>query len=159
MIFELLSIGALVLAVAGWIAGWLSFFRSHRLPAAASGAPEAASVSVIIPARNEEARLGPLLASLDRQTVTPLEIIVVDDDSNDNTRQLAQKAGVTVVVAPARPAGWLGKPWACHCGAGRARGDILLFLDADVRLAPDALARLLTASLRERGLISVQPWH
>lgn len=141
---------------------------------AGAGLPESAAeamdivsqISVIIPARNEEDTLPPLLESLAAQEVAPLEIIVVDDESEDGTAEIARRRGVRVISAGPRPDGWLGKPWALHRGAGEAAGRFLLFLDADVRLRPHALESL-AAALRsvssqwpERtASISVQPYH
>jgi 4,4'-diaponeurosporenoate glycosyltransferase len=147
------------IVVAGSLCGGLLLARLPRLPTAhlAPGTP----VSVVIPARNEEARLPRLLDSLAAQAAPASEVVVVDDASDDLTGQVAKRAGVRVIGVPDRPEGWLGKPWACHRGALAASGDLLVFLDADVWLAPDALARLVTAhgALAPTGLLSVQPYH
>jgi 4,4'-diaponeurosporenoate glycosyltransferase len=119
----------------------------------------ALSLSVIVPARDEAARLPALLQSLRRSLPPPLETIVVDDGSADATSAIARAAGAAVVTAPPLPAGWAGKPWACAIGAALARGDVLVFLDADVTLARDALARLAGEVERRGGLVSVQPHH
>ncbi len=116
-------------------------------------------VSVIIPARDEERSLPTLLASIAVQTRRPDEVIVVDDHSTDRTAERARSAGAVVVAAPPLPPGWVGKTWACHHGAAAATGGLLLFLDADVELAPDALARLIGEHDRVGGLVSVQPSH
>ena len=94
------------------------------------------TVSVIIPALNEATYLPGLLAALRAQSQPPLEIIVADAGSNDNTAKTAFQAGCRVVEG-GRPA--RGR----NAGAAVARGDIFLFLDADVRPAPDFLARAL----------------
>jgi 4,4'-diaponeurosporenoate glycosyltransferase len=149
-----------VLVVAGWLAGALLMWRV-RTPPATTATGLAGSVSVVIPARNEEQNLPRLLASLDAQTEPPLEVLVVDDDSVDRTAAVARAAGVGVVEAGAPPAGWLGKPWACHQGVDAASGERLLFLDADTWLAADGLARLVAVhdDLTPDGLLSVQPFH
>jgi hypothetical protein len=115
-------------------------------------------VSVIVPARDEEATLPVLLRSLRALDPAPHEIIVVDDSSTDATATVAAANGATVLAATPPP-GWAGKPFACHLGAEAATGTHLLFLDADTRLAPDALARLVGEHAARGGLLSVQPHH
>jgi 4,4'-diaponeurosporenoate glycosyltransferase len=119
------------------------------------------SISIIIPARNEAETLPLLLADLKQQTKRPLEIICVNDGSEDQTREVVLGAGDTVVLLDAfdKPADWMGKAWACLKGAEQAKGQLLLFLDADVRLAPEGLAKLLKAYEDEHCTISVQPYH
>jgi len=115
------------------------------------------TVSVVVPARDEEQTLPGLLASLGTRPAT--EVVVVDDDSTDRTADVAAAGGARVVAARSRPDGWTGKAWACQTGAEATNGDVLVFLDADTVLAPDAVARLLTAHDRHGGLVSVQPHH
>ncbi len=100
-----------------------------------------ASVSVIIPARNEEQNLPTLLRSLAAQPVKPREILVVDDGSTDRTAEVARRLGATVIVSQPLPDGWRGKTWACHQGAQAATGELLLFVDADTWFEPDGLRR------------------
>jgi 4,4'-diaponeurosporenoate glycosyltransferase len=113
----------------------------------------------VIPARDEEAALPVLLASLRDQSRLADEIVVVDDHSTDRTRAIASAAGAHVVVPPPLPPGWVGKTWACHHGADTAVGDLLLFLDADVRLAPGAIEGLVAEHGARGGIVSVQPSH
>ncbi len=87
------------------------------------------------------------------------EVVVVDDASRDATASVACAAGATVLPAGDPPAGWTGKAWACHVGAEATSGDLLLFLDADTRFAPDALDGLLEVHDEYGGLVSVQPFH
>lgn len=117
------------------------------------------SVSVVVPARDEEATIVPLLESLRQLTVHVSDVVVVDDGSRDATAAVARSCGATVLMAAPPPPGWTGKAWACHLGAEQGRGDLLLFLDADTVLAPDALAGLLELHARHGGLVSVQPFH
>ena len=140
--------------VIGLLAGTVLLWRLPTLGAASDG-PE--RVSVIVPARDEAARLPALLTSLATQSHPPFEVLVVDDGSTDDTVRVASAAGATVLTAPALPTGWAGKPWACETGVAAARGDLLLLVDADVRFAPDAIARLV-GSVTD-GLLSVQPFH
>jgi 4,4'-diaponeurosporenoate glycosyltransferase len=85
--------------------------------------------------------------------------VVVDDGSRDGTARVARSAGATVLTATAPPPGWTGKAWACHLGAEATCGDLLLFLDADTALAPDALDGLIELHHQHGGLVSVQPFH
>jgi 4,4'-diaponeurosporenoate glycosyltransferase len=150
----------LAIAIAGLASGlWLLWHiptcrpRVRRVPGDADG------VSVIIPARNEESRLPTLLRSLATQTLPAREVLVVDDGSSDATADLARSFGATVLAPGDLPVGWAGKPWACWNGALAAAGSILVFLDADVVLSPDGLARLVQEQQRRGGLLSVQPYH
>lgn len=127
-----------------------------RQPAAAGRSP---SVSVVVPARDEERSLPHVLASVRAQLPAVDEVLVVDDASRDATAEVAVAGGARVLPAGTPPAGWTGKAWACHVGAGAATGDVVLFLDADTVLAPGALARLLAAHRHHGGLVSVQPHH
>jgi 4,4'-diaponeurosporenoate glycosyltransferase len=120
---------------------------------------EPASVSVVIPARDEETTIPTLIGSLRHLTGDPCEIVVVDDGSRDATASVARTAGAVVLPAPDPPPGWTGKAWACDVGARATSGDLLLFLDADTELAPDALDGLLELHDRRGGLVSVQPFH
>ncbi len=98
-----------------------------------------AFVSVIVPARNEEGRIAPALRSLGAQDHERLEVIVVDDESEDGTLAEALAAAgprVRVIEGAPRPDGWVGKSWAAEQGVREARGDWLLFTDADVIHAP-----------------------
>ncbi|MGZ4787229.1 MAG: glycosyltransferase [Terriglobales bacterium] len=89
-------------------------------------------VSVIVPARNEEACLADCLRSLQEQTGIDYEIIVVNDNSTDRTAKIARSfGGVKVIDAPPLPPGWVGKNHAVHIGAQAARGRWLLLTDAD----------------------------
>lgn len=120
-----------------------------------------ARLSIIIPARNEEENLAELLESLSNQTYRPYEIIVVNDFSEDNTREVAQSyEGITVIDNPPLPRDWTGKTWAVWNGFLHATGDILAFFDADLRLtAPESLTSLLKEREQSGGALSVVPYH
>lgn len=99
-------------------------------------------LSVIVPARNEEAGLAACLQSLLSQSDISFEIIVVDDHSTDRTREIALSfPRVTLIEAGPLPAGWTGKNNAVIAGAKVARGEWLLFTDADTIHLPGSLAR------------------
>jgi 4,4'-diaponeurosporenoate glycosyltransferase len=106
----------------------------------------AADLAIVVPARNEAARLPALLLSLRDAGATPAEVIVADDHSTDDTAQVARAHGATVVPVPAAPAGWQGKTFACATGAAASRAARLLFLDADLRFERGGLARMLEAT-------------
>ncbi|MHB1929165.1 MAG: glycosyltransferase family 2 protein [Acidimicrobiales bacterium] len=128
-------------------------------PGSSGAGRRAPAVTVVVPARDEEHALPGLLRSVAAQSRPPDELVVVDDHSGDATASLAAAAGATVLRPPPIPPGWLGKPWACHHGAAAGRGDVLVFLDADVTLAPTAIERLVEDWRRTGGVLSVQPCH
>jgi hypothetical protein len=151
---------AWALVVLATVAGAALLLRDPRtVPCPPGRLDRPRSLSVVVPARDEEQTLPALLASLGRLDGPPVEVLVVDDDSQDATAAVARAGGARVLAAGARPPGWTGKAWACHVGARGAGGDLLLFLDADTRLAPAACAGLLELHDRHGGLVSVQPFH
>ena len=141
-----------------WLAG---FFILGRIlmcgRTALSKSRPAPSLSVIIPARNEAHNLPALLHSISAQSVRPLEIIVVNDASTDQTIEVAVKHGATVLATEPLPDGWRGKTWACQQGANVANGDVLLFVDADTWFETDGLERILAGY--DTGALSVGPYH
>lgn len=148
----------MMLCALGILLTWNVIFRGRPVPGRHRIGAEPPRISVIIPARNEEGRIGRLLDSLDRQTVRPHEVIVVDDQSSDCTAEAARERGASVIPGGPLPEGWLGKPWASWRGACASSGNLLLFLDADTWLEPGGLERL--AAMHEGcGLLSVQPYH
>jgi glycosyltransferase involved in cell wall biosynthesis len=116
-------------------------------------------VSVIVPARNEEACLGNCLQSLVAQDGVAFEIIVVDDGSSDRTREIAESfAGVRVISPGPLPQGWTGKNNAVVAGAKEARGEWLLFTDADTAHVAGSLARSLAeAKAHGAEMLSYSP--
>ena len=105
------------------------------------------AISVLIPARNEEASITAAVEAALASRHVDIEVIVLDDHSEDGTARLVRSLGekdprVRLLAAPELPPGWCGKQHACHVLAGAARMPLLVFLDADVRLGPDGLARL-----------------
>jgi glycosyltransferase involved in cell wall biosynthesis len=95
------------------------------------------AVSVIVAAYDEAAHIGGLLESLDEQTAKPLEVIVADDGSRDDTAAIAERAGATVLRREHR-----GPAAARNAGAAAASGEILVFLDGDMECSPQFLERL-----------------
>lgn len=123
--------------------------------------PAAPLVSMIVPARNEEASLKTCLDSLTAQIGVTFEILVVDDHSTDRTHAIANSFSqqeVRVIDATALPHGWTGKNNALTSGSAIARGEWLLFTDADTIHEPGSLARALQeASNRGAALLSYSP--
>jgi hypothetical protein len=131
--------------------------RLRRVEPLRPAAPIAGTVLAVVPARNEEAVLADCLAGLRAQAVD--RIAVVDDASTDGTGALAETLAtedprITVVHTDGPPPGWKGKVHAMHRGVV-ADSDWLLFVDADVVLAPDAVSRLVaTAEAAGADLVS-----
>jgi glycosyltransferase involved in cell wall biosynthesis len=101
-------------------------------------------VSVVIAAHNEERYIAECLRSLSRQTYSPIEIIVVDDGSTDETATLASQEGTTLIRQD-----HVGAGAARNRGAELARGDILVFVDADMVMAPGFVDRLIAPMLED----------
>src|SRR4051794_29362373 len=115
-------------------------------------------VSVVVPARDEAARLGPCLAGLRAQGADVHEVIVVDDRSSDATSTLARAGGARLVSGAELPQGWAGKAWALEQGLRAARGEWVLFLDADTRPRPGLVRALIALAERERlDIVSAGP--
>jgi glycosyltransferase involved in cell wall biosynthesis len=113
-------------------------------------------ISVLIPARNEEDGIAAAVESVLASQGVNLEVVVMDDQSEDRTAQVVRDIAqrderVRLETAPALPAsGWCGKQHACHALSKSASHDLMVFLDADVRLSSDALERAI-AFLRSSG--------
>jgi len=113
-------------------------------------------VSIIVPARNEARNIERCLETLGCLDYPAFEVVVVDDRSDDDTASLARQVAsgnaqsIRVVEGEPLPEGWFGKPWACRQGAEVARGDFLLFTDADTTHQPSLLSRAM-AALRQDG--------
>lgn len=91
--------------------------------------------SIIIPVRNEEENIGNLLTDIQNLDPNQFEIIVVDDHSSDNTRSILETfPNVRILQSKKLPSQWLGKQWACLQGYKQSKGEVLVFLDADVRI-------------------------
>ena len=150
-----------IFLIIAWLIGWLLFKNINFLRSKQLEGDEEFSISVIIPARNEEHNIRKVLGTLEAQTYKPKEIIVVNDNSTDKTELIAVSYKNISVVSLEKdpPPGWIGKPWACWNGYLKSTGDLLLFLDADVELSPKALESLLTEYISNGGMISVWPYQ
>ncbi len=141
---RLLSLGQA--AAAAVVLTRLARGRSMRPPLRAGARlPAGATVSVIIPARDEAARITECVLAA-RADPGAGEVIVVDDDSADDTAAVAARAGAQVIRGAALPPGWVGKQWALQQGLEVARGEFVLALDADARPRPGLAAALVEAA-------------
>ncbi len=118
-------------------------------------------VSIIVPCRNEQDNLGSLLESLNSLRYPYYEVLVVDDESSDATVEVARSfEKVQVLPSLPKPQGWVGKSWACHRGALAAKGDFLLFTDADTVHVPESLHQALNFQHAVGAeLVSAPPFH
>ncbi len=163
MVFWYGALGALVIIALTALLNVLTFPRLRK-PANNKGAvnPQLPRFVVLIPARNEAARIGATIRSLLEQNYPYFEIHVLDDHSTDGTAQAAKEARNAFIAQAATrpksppplhvhpgsplPPGWLGKNWACSqladIAAQETQAEWLIFTDADVHWAPGALAAL-----------------
>lgn len=103
------------------------------------------SVDILVPMRNEELNVeGSLKSLLNSEMLTESKIYVLDDSSTDQTANLISEFKVTKLTGTELPEGWLGKNWACHNLVKASSGEYLVFIDADVRLHPYAIASAIT---------------
>ncbi|MFB9469063.1 glycosyltransferase [Nonomuraea salmonea] len=142
-------------AVAGAVVA-VRLARGRRRMAALSPVTKVAgTISVVVPARDEEGRIGPCLrAALADPAVS--EVIVVDDGSRDGTARVAAELGAKVITGAPLPDGWVGKQWALRQGVSAATGEVVVTLDADARPAP-GLFGAMAAALERYDLVSAGP--
>lgn len=120
-------------------------------------------ISALVPARNEEAHIEACVRSLLAQNYPRFEVVVLDDNSEDSTYEILcrlrdQDHRLRVLVGASLPEGWCGKPFACWQLAQSAKGDYLLFTDADCRFSPDALLLALGAQVEyQADVVSLMP--
>lgn len=158
----MLTLGLVALALAALSAVIAGLNLMILRPPEAPGSDDTL-VSILIPARDEAARIGAALDAARASVGVAIEILVMDDGSSDATPAIvaehaARDPRVRLLAAPPLPEGWTGKVHACHRLAQAARGGHLLFVDADVRLRPDTAARLVAhARQTGAGLVSAVP--
>lgn len=148
--------GLMVLGIPRWGHRWRVDLPTENSPID----EDAPWVSICIPARNEALNIADCIKSALASRWPRLEVVLVDDRSDDGTADVARKAAagdprLHIVEGSEPPKGWAGKPWACTRASKEARGTWLLFIDADVRLHPEAVQSAVgIARERELGLLS-----
>jgi chlorobactene glucosyltransferase len=163
-----LVLSIVLLVVIVWLIGHAlrQRYALSRLSAAAPGSPaDGPRVAIIVPARDESANIGACLAALLAQDYPRLAIVVVDDESTDDTAAIVRRLGtqdrrIVLMQSPPLPPGWTGKVNACAAGA-RAVADAaewLCFVDADIRAQPALIASAIGAASREAiDLLTLAP--
>ena len=149
----------LLVALGQVISGWRSSRNYARLPEVLPTerrtpprGDDWPRVSIIVPVRNEAQNIGRLLDSLITQDYPYYEVIVVNDDSTDETANIVQhyvERGVRLLESEGPPSGWTGKNAACWLGARASQNSWLLFVDADTVLAPLALRSSVAFALEQ----------
>jgi dolichol-phosphate mannosyltransferase len=129
---------------AGVVAARLARGRRLRRPLAPGAPTLPGTVSVVVPARDEEERIAGCLAPLRSEPVE--EVLVVDDESRDATAEVARAHGARVLRGAPLPDGWAGKAWALDQGLRATGGDWVVFLDADTRPQPGLIRALIEAA-------------
>jgi chlorobactene glucosyltransferase len=156
------GLGLLVLAnLAFAFTAFAIALRPAALVKGAKGAADLPSLSIVVPARNEERQIEACVRALLLQDHPDFEVIVVDDQSTDETpaileRLARESARLKVVRGEALPEGWVGKPWALVQGSSAARGAWLLFTDADTFHSPWSATSVQRAALgRKLDVLSI----
>ena len=141
----------------GFVLNLILNLRRLKTPYSDAKIPKPAPfVSVLIPARDEEANIEACLKSLQKQDYPIFEILVLDDNSSDNTADVVQRIAakdnrIQLIKGEPLAEGWAGKPFACYQLAKKARGSWLLFTDADTTHAPHMLRSVLALALDLRA--------
>lgn len=151
-----------VLLALWYIQDVIAAFRTPRFDPHPDLPDDGPLVTVIIPARNEAARIGACLEGLAQQSYRRFEVIVIDDDSHDGTADVVRAyaaclPSLKVLSSKTLPHDWAGKCWACWQGANHARGAWLLFLDADVTPRPGLIAALVERAHAGRDMLTLVP--
>jgi chlorobactene glucosyltransferase len=159
-IFHIITLGSLSLLILNYLLN----LKVFRFPPPSELAAPAPFISVLIPARNEEKRIRPCLGTLVDSNYPHLEILVLDDHSSDGTADLVRKRAqgdsrVRLLTGQELPSGWTGKAWACHQLAQAAKGEFLVFVDADTRFSDITLSQAVSLALNQKAdLISLWPY-
>jgi chlorobactene glucosyltransferase len=159
-IFHIITLGSLSLLILNYLLN----LKVFRFPPPSELPAPAPFICVLVPARNEEKRIHPCLGTLADSNYPHLEILVLDDHSSDGTADLVRKRAqgdsrVRLLTGQELPSGWTGKAWACHQLARAAKGEFLVFVDADTRFSIITLSQAVSLALNEKAdLISLWPY-
>lgn len=161
-----LSAFALIFLIATSIVLLRNIFDFENLPLDDNKADYHTKVSICIPARNEEISIDKCVTSACELNYEQLEVLVLDDQSDDRTPIILDELAkqypdrLTIINGTDKPAGWLGKPYACHQLSQKADGDILIFIDADTILEKNTVAKVVTALERDNlDFITIWPFQ
>ncbi|HEX79126.1 MAG TPA: glycosyltransferase, partial [Dehalococcoidia bacterium] len=152
MIYNLILAGLLLVFLVNIILN----LRSLKVPSADSKVPQPAPfISVLVPTRNEEANIAACLESLQKQDYPNFEILVLDDNSSDDTASIVMRIAsgdsrIRLTSSKPLPKEWAGKPFACYQLAKEASGDWFLFVDADTTHAPHMLRSVLAIAMEQK---------
>ena len=141
----------------------LIFFRRLKENKDLKSSKNSILVSVLIPARDEESKIFACLNSIIMQTYTNIEVLVLDDHSQDKTSNVVkgfvdEDSRVNLIESEALPKGWVGKHWACHQLSSIASGDLLLFVDADTVLGSQVIENAVAEVEKDRiDLLTLLP--
>lgn len=151
MVWELWFIAILSIFVA------ITFLHSLLLPSLKRGMRVVGEplVSILVPMRNEQMNVKGMVSSLKKQTYPNFEVLILDDESTDGTRDALNLATYgdnrfRIVTGSEKPEGWIGKVYACHQLGQQAKGEYLLYIDADVRIEPAAVETALAFMQRHK---------
>ncbi|MCX6934887.1 MAG: glycosyltransferase [Verrucomicrobia bacterium] len=157
---HILILGGLILVIANYLLN-LKVFRFPLLTELVHPPPH---VSVLIPARNEELRLPLCISTISSNNYSNMEILVLDDHSTDGTAALVQHCAkgdprIRLLSGKPLPDGWTGKAWACQQLAAEAKGEYLLFVDADTRFSDITISQSVSLAHEQKAdLLSLWPY-
>ncbi len=148
-----------------WVAVYLAINLVHlvRVDEVRGALPDSPFISVCVPARNEERGIRTCLTSLLQQNYPHFEVIAINDHSTDTTGEIMQSlseefSNLHTFEGQTLPSGWLGKPFALYQAVSQAKGDYLIFTDADPVFQPHALTTAVhTMTTRNLDLLTLMP--
>src|SRR4030042_634333 len=144
MLYQIIVAAGLILFALNLILNLKALRRPRRNSVLPASAP---LVSVLVPARNEEENIEACLQSLQKQDYPNFEVLVLDDNSRDRTAEIVSRIAassnrIQLLRGSPLPHGWAGKPFACYQLAQEAKGEWLLFVDADTTSASHMVRRV-----------------